>query len=529
MHLITPATGGPLYSVSATRQAERLAAGQLPAHALMRRAGRSAARLALALAPHTHHVWVACGPRNNGGDGFEAAAWLRRAGKSVTLTWTGVDAGKVFAADAQASMQGALDEGLVISETPPRHFDFCIDALLGIGGKGMRGNEAPTPSAARLAQWLTLIRNTAAPVLAIDVPSGLDADTGTDFAQEAASETAAASCTAQAVKSRPGPRYTLSMLTLKPGLFTASGRDLAGEIWLDRLDGREQFHETVRDTLNQLTPVASLSVPDDRPGRHAAAHASHKGSFGDVAVIGGETRGGSSMAGAALLAARAALHAGAGRVMVSLLGEAPAGIDASQPELMFRALEALDLSRQAVVCGCGGGQSTAGVLPRVLSSASRCVLDADALNNIAADSALAQFLYARHNRGYRTVITPHPLEAARLLACSAETVQRDRLAAATALAARFQCTVVLKGSGTVILTPDQLPLINPTGNALLAAPGTGDVLAGMVGAALARGLAAHEAAQAAVYAHGAIADCWPSQHPGEALTASGLARAIRPF
>jgi hydroxyethylthiazole kinase-like uncharacterized protein yjeF len=249
------------------------------------------------------------------------------------------------------------------------------------------------------------------------------------------------------------------------------------------------------------------------------AHASHKGSYGDVAVVGGA----SGMTGAALLAASAALHGGAGRVFVGLLGEQAMTVDCCQPELMFRAVASMDFAALTVVCGCGGGDAVTQVLAKVLSCAKALVLDADALNAIAQDSQLQTLLTTRARRQANTVLTPHPLEAARLLGCSAAQVQQDRLGAARQLAQRFDCTVVLKGSGSIISTPGQLPFINPTGNARLATGGTGDVLAGLVGASLARGTKAFNAACHAVYRHGLAADQWPSQ---QSLVASALTRQL---
>jgi hydroxyethylthiazole kinase-like uncharacterized protein yjeF len=310
-------------------------------------------------------------------------------------------------------------------------------------------------------------------------------------------------------------------LSLKPGLFTASGRDQAGQVW---------FHDigiSAAPELNVPQPCAWLLGADQTrlPARLQAAHASHKGSFGDVAVVGGESTSASHMSGAALLAASAALHAGAGRVFVSLLGDAPRlTVDTLQPELMFRAFDALDLRQQVVVCGCGGGEAVKAVLPALLSNALRLVLDADALNAIAADAQLQAALTARHARACSTVLTPHPLEAARLLGSTAAAVQADRLSAARRLADKFQCVVALKGSGTVIAAPGEVSRINITGNALLATAGTGDVLAGMTGARLASGDSGFEAACSAVFAHGHQADVWASEQPGQPLTASALAR-----
>jgi len=485
--------------VAATRELEHLTAAGLAPHALMQRAGLAVARLTLALAPHARRIWVACGPGNNGGDGFEAAMHLHRWGKDVTLTWTGLPPGKTaLPADAQASRERAMAAGVLVAAKPPEGFDFCIDALLGIGG-----TLAPArPGTALMLEWLARMQASAAPRLAVDLPTGLDADTGAFAAGPAAAPDV----------------FTLSLLTLKPGLFTANGRDCAGQVWFDDLGAA---------TAGGPAPDAWLLGADraSHAPRHGNPHASHKGSFGDVAVLGGESTARSHMAGAALLAARAALHAGAGRVYVALLGSPALSADIQQPELMFRAPEALDLARQVVVCGCGGGDAVRAVLPKVLSAAPRLVLDADALNAIAGDAQLQTLLTARHHRGYATVLTPHPLEAARLAGTSAQHVQADRLASARELAGRFQCVVVLKGSGTIISAPGRPSTINSSGNALLATAGTGDVLAGMLGARMAGGLGTFEAACNAVFIHGRMADEWPVGAGGRALTASALASA----
>jgi hydroxyethylthiazole kinase-like uncharacterized protein yjeF len=198
-------------------------------------------------------------------------------------------------------------------------------------------------------------------------------------------------------------------------------------------------------------------------------------------------------------------------------------VDPIQPELMFRHLEALPLREQTVVCGCGGGDAVRHVLPQVLSQAPRLVLDADALNAIAVDSSLQILLIARSKRGLSTVLTPHPLEAARLSGISTAQVQADRLAAVQMLADRFGCVVILKGAGSVIAAPGVIPRINASGNAKLATAGTGDVLAGMVGAMLATGDNAFSAACIATYRHGQAADVWPAD---QTLTASALAQRI---
>ncbi len=502
MQKITSACSRNLFDVAATRRLEQRAADTLPAHTLMQRAGLAVARLAMALAPHAQSIWVACGPGNNGGDGFEAAKQLHRWGKRVVVTWTGT--GKSgLPADAEAARQRAVAAGVTVADEPPPDFDFCIDALLGIGASldpARSGTE-------RMLDWLQVMAQSTAPCLAVDVPSGLNADTGAISAIHSGSAYTRIHWSVA--------RFTLSLLTLKPGLFTFEGRDSAGEVWFDDL-GIDIADE----------PPSALLLGADHGAQPQRLHTSHKGSFGDVAVLGGESTANSHMAGAALLAASAALHAGAGRVFVSLLADAAVTVDPHQPELMFRSPDALDMRAQVVVCGCGGGQAVKAVLPKVLSTATRLVLDADALNAIANDTSLQTLLKARAARRYATVLTPHPLEAARLLQTTTLQIQSDRLKAAAQLAELYQAVVVLKGSGSVIAAPGQTSCVNSSGNALLATAGTGDVLAGMVGAYLASGSTAFDAACSAVFKHGHVADDWVKTHPSEALTASRLAAAL---
>lgn len=516
MQKISRLSSHPLYDVAGTRLIEQQMAGVLAPHALMQRAGLSVARLALALAPHAQCIWVACGPGNNGGDGFEAALHLHQWGKPVVVTWTGLPSGKTeLPPDAQASRQRALAAGVPMASKPPPDFDLCIDALLGIGGVP----DSARPGGALMQEWLATMQASRAPRLSVDVPTGLNADTGASSLKKATKYIANSAYSASV-----NNLFTLSLLTLKPGLFTASGRDCAGEVWFDDLG------VDLTSGAGQAFPVGPCAwlLGADRSGqalRGQAAHASHKGSFGDVAILGGESTALTHMIGAALLAARAALHAGSGRVFVALLGDVLGlSVDPEQPELMFRSFESLDLENQVIVCGCGGGDSVTSVLAKVLSTARRLVLDADALNAIAIDTKLQTQLQARHGRGFSTVLTPHPLEAARLISSSAAAVQAERLDAAHQLAERFSCVVVLKGSGTIIATPGEPAWINPSGNALLATAGTGDVLSGLIGAFLARGQSSLEAAKTAVFEHGLRADAWAASQPGKALTASRLAR-----
>jgi hydroxyethylthiazole kinase-like uncharacterized protein yjeF len=503
MRRVVPTHLEALHDAATTRAIEQALAAHEPPHALMARAGLAVARLAMALAPHARRIWIACGPGNNGGDGLIAAThlheWARTSGCELVLT---LDADpNRQPPDAAWALEQVRAAGLPIASEAPADADLVIDALLGLGARPV----ADGPLAARLAT----VRQQTAPVLAVDLPSGLNADTG-DIPQPGAAR---------------GPRHTLSLLTLKPGLFTAHGRDLAGEVWFDDLGAG--------DASDQATAWwgGFEDAPDTRIGD---AHAGHKGRYGDVGVLGGQLPGeaGVAMGGAALLAATAALHAGAGRVLVALVGDGPVpALNVVQPELMFRSpprlLDALNEEGLTVVAGCGGGDAIRAVLPRCLHGARRLVLDADALNAVAADTVLQGFVNARSHRGWVTVLTPHPLEAARLLGTTTAAVMADRLGHAQALSQRHHAVVVLKGSGTVVAAPGQLPWINACGNARLASAGTGDVLAGLIGAALARNdRDPYSATCAAVAHHGALADHWPEHR---ALTAQALAQAARPF
>jgi ADP-dependent NAD(P)H-hydrate dehydratase / NAD(P)H-hydrate epimerase len=470
-----------LFDVASNRAMEQRAASSLPPFALMARAGAATARLALALAPHAQRIWIAAGPGNNGGDGREAASQLQRLGKRVTVSLIGDST--TLPADAKTALAHATASGVTFAAQPPPSPDLAIDALLGIGA-----NRAPHGA---METAILVLNALPCPVLAIDLPSGLQADTGRLLGE---------SCVRAS--------HTLTMLALKPGLFTALGRDRAGTVWLDDLGVDSTPH----------APQAWLSGTTTPPARH---HAQHKGSFGDVAIVGGSA----GMGGAALLAARSAHAAGAGRVFVELLDHGQATYDSLRPELMFRQgwttySPVAALHASTVVCGCGGGEAVRGLLPRLLSLAGRLVLDADALNAMSADTALMTLTRSRIGRGQATILTPHPLEAARLLGRSTGEVQADRLTAAHEIATRYRTVVVLKGSGSVIAAPGQVARINSTGNAALASAGTGDVLAGWLGGRWAQAgsgaghggemSAAFSAAIHGVAEHGAAAEPQPS-------------------
>ena len=467
---------------------------------LMQSAGLACAQLALAIAPHARRIWVAAGPGNNGGDGLEAALRLHQWGKEVLVSL--VASPGHSPADAQAALQRALQAGVRIEPKVPTEWlaqmgaqDLCIDALLGIG--------ATRPLNMEMQTCIQAMQDCAAQVLAIDVPTGLNPRSGQWLGCDSGDTLSARA------------DHTLSLIALQAGLLMGHGRDASGQIWLENLGYESHQHS--------VPALAWLNAPFVATHKQ---HASHKGSHGDVAVIGGEGMAahGMGMTGAAILAATAALHAGTGRVILSMLSHSCC--ESAPPDVMQRNFKRLELEKLYVVCGCGGGKAVEEVLPEVLKRSAHLVLDADGLNAVAQDRSLQQALRQRANQPsaqQATILTPHPLEAARLLGCTTGQVQNDRLQAAQELAERFLCSVVLKGSGTVIAAPAQTPRINITGNGRLAIGGTGDVLAGLVGARMAQGQCAFDAACTAVAQHGQLADDWPT---GEALTASRLAQKL---
>ena len=464
-----------LFDVAACRTLEASTAAQLPSHALMERAGLAVARLAMAIAPHASLIWIPCGPGNNGGDGFEAALHLKSWGKNPIVTFIG-DSRKQ-PSDATEALRRATQANVTISDEIPDQYDLCIDALFGIGTIRSMG--------AHYTALIAQINSKNAPVLSIDTPSGLGAETGL----------AGAVC----VKAD----MTLCLLSLKPGLFTADGRHFAGEVWFNALD--------VPEAIGACAQLNACYSP------RARAPNTHKGTFGDVGIVGGAP----GMSGAALLAARAALHGGAGRVFLASLDPSQTGLDRSQPEIMHRPLAEMDYASMAVVAGCGGGAAIQEHLASIITRAAKLVLDADALNVLAKTSTLQKLL--RQRPPHTTVLTPHPLEAARLMGLQSAEVQAHRMDVAQAMAKRFCCAVVLKGSGTVITAPDKLPRINTSGSARLATAGTGDVLAGLIGAYLAADGDLFERTCEAVYWYGHISDNWSNQ---ATMTAQDLVLAL---
>ncbi|NIE68116.1 NAD(P)H-hydrate dehydratase [Burkholderia sp. Ax-1719] len=500
-----------LLTVAQLREREHAAQASLPAHTLMARAGAAAAhflREQIVHAPSalsTKPVWFAAGPGNNGGDALVAAAALKRAGIDCEVCMPI----EVKPDDARWALAEARAAGVPITQTPPVSFDaygWLVDGLFGIGL-----TRALDGVFAELAKRLSARTRSHAHVLALDVPSGLDSDTGNVVGGGLAVRAS----------------HTVTFIGAKPGLYTGVGRDYAGAVSVAPIGIDTAGIDTAisLDSAHFALLNATALFGPSMPGRDFATH---KGSFGTLAVIGGDT----GMCGAPILAARAALLSGAGKVNVGFLGSDAPPYDAPHPELMLHSASKLALdAMSAVAAGCGmGGSATARQLvERILRLEAAVLLDADALNLIARDDALAAHVneHAR-KRGAPCVLTPHPLEAARLLGVDTAEVQRDRLASARVLASRFEAVVVLKGSGTVIAAPDGRIAINPTGNAALATGGTGDVLGGLIGALLAQRLPPFEAALAGVYLHGLAADTLVAQGDGPAGLAAGeLAPMVR--
>jgi hydroxyethylthiazole kinase-like uncharacterized protein yjeF len=497
----------PLLTLSDLRIAESQGSAGLPEHTLMSRAGEAAASfLQELIARNTsiekskQKVWLIAGPGNNGGDALILATRLQQNGIAVELCMPV----EVKPHDARWALDTARAAGVAITPAPPVSLDgytWLVDGMFGIGLT--RALDGVFAALARQLSQRAAARPARGGVLALDVPSGLDSDTGTIVGD---SHGVAVRAT-----------HTISFIGAKPGLFTAQGRDLAGTVIVAPIGIDHGPRASVQ--LNAPELFAAFLPPRD--------FATNKGTFGSLAVVGGDT----GMCGAPILAARAALYSGAGKVHVALLGEGAPPYDPPHPELMLHALDDLPLDQMdalAVGCGMGHRDRATRVMHEVLPLDLPKLFDADALNLISKDPSLAAELTARGVQGDPCVLTPHPLEAARLLGTDAAGVQRDRLAAARALAARFAAVIVLKGTGTIIAAPDGRLAVNPTGNAALASGGTGDVLGGIIGALLAQHLPRYEAALAGVYLHGLAADTLSAQGHGPAgLTAGELAPMVR--
>ncbi len=487
-----------LYTTGEIRQIEAAHAKKHPKTSLMRRAGASVAKLALSLTARKKvaAILVLAGPGNNGGDAWVAAVAIRKAGKRVTVLALGEQKFADNAAkNAHAEFKRA--KGDIRNAFPDNEaFDLIIDGLFGIGlARAPAGAFAATITRANALRREIRDEKLPTQILSIDVPSGLASDTGIALGDAIVAD------------------HTLTFLGLKPGLYTAQGKDFAGEVHLDTLG-------VAATDIGSGQLLTADSVRDLIPPR---SHHSHKGTFGNVGIIGAAE----GMVGAGVLAARAALYMGPGKVFLGVAAKDVPAFDALNPEVMVRKAEELvaDESLTAIAIGMGLGVDKAA--PRLLSAALArklpIVLDADALNLIASTHGFAAALGTNSentstgapfqaempqtpHQSSTFVLTPHPGEAARLMNVSIAHLQADRVTSAIALAKRFNAVVVLKGAGTVIAASDGRYFINTSGNPGMASGGMGDALSGMIAAFLAQGLIALDAAKLAVYLHGAAAD-----------------------
>jgi len=458
-----------LYRSSDLRRIETAAAEKK----LMRRAGRAAADLAITIcADRNAPVLILAGPGNNGGDAFEVAHLLREQFFPVCVVFAG-DAARL-PADAADAFGRFMDAGGSTCRAIPENtrWSLIVDGLFGIG----LTREITGEYADLVEQANALARRDRCPLLALDCPSGLDSDTGT--------------LRGTAIRAS----HTITFIAAKPGLFTAEGPDHCGEVTVASLDLDPQTFDGSPGNVISLGHFVDNLQPRRRN--------THKGSFGNAGILGGTA----GMVGAALLAARAALRLGSGRVYLGLIDNRAPALDPLQPELMIRRPDRL-LATELTALACGPGMGNNGEVIALIEDACSLeiplVLDADALNRIAENGDLHIAIKARHAP---TLFTPHPAEAARLLECHTRDIQADRITAACELAARFEAHVALKGCGTVIAAPDGTWLINTSGNSGLATAGSGDVLTGFIVALLAQGWPAQQALLAAVHLHGCAAD-----------------------
>jgi hydroxyethylthiazole kinase-like uncharacterized protein yjeF len=464
---------------------------------LMERAGQATAHAARRLAIDTGApILVVAGPGNNGGDAWVAAAHLGEGFHRVVVLDAAGSAPR--ASEAKAARKAIEARGGDIVRDWPRGLRpaLVIDGLFGLG---LAREVEPA-----FAELIERMNACGAPILAVDVPSGLDSDNGV--------------IRGAAVRAT----NTLTFLAHKVGLHTADGLDCRGVLELDDLGAGDEALRAARGFL--LTPKSVARWLAPRPRN------SHKGDFGSVAVIGGN-RG---MVGAALLAARAALLCGAGKVRAGLLAPDAPAVDVAHPELMLGSIDDA-MGCDVMVAGPGAGQSPSAtsvsmfertVLPALIAANKPLVLDADALNAIAFNDTLRHDLVEK--RKAPTILTPHPAEAARLLGRKTAEVQAHRLDSALELAQRLRACIVLKGAGSICAFPDGRWSINTTGNPGLAAAGSGDVLTGIIGAVLAQKLDAEKALQYAVCLHGAAADSLVQRGVGPVgLTASEIAFEAR--
>jgi|TARA_R110000822_G_scaffold8704_17_gene34293 ADP-dependent NAD(P)H-hydrate dehydratase / NAD(P)H-hydrate epimerase len=463
-----------VYSAAQTRAIDAaLIAGGIPGLELMQRAAQSIWHELLVRWPLTGRLTVLCGKGNNGGDGYLVARLAKQAGWAVEV-WSLCDPGELRG-DALLAYSSSVAAGVSVApwKAGAALQGVVLDAMLGTGLTG----EVRAP----FAEAIREVNASGRPVVAVDIPSGLDADRGVVLG--AAVQAA----------------LTVTFITLKPGLLTAAGPDHVGEL----------LHASLATLPQQMPqPVLERLLLQDWAGcLPSRPRSSHKGLFGHVMLIGGDHGTG----GAIMLAAQAALRSGAGKVTVATRSEHVAALLSRCPEVMVIAveqaedIEALLARADILVLGPGLGQSewSRRLFGQAMTLAKPKVLDADALN------LLAGYDKGQIRLSEKDIMTPHPAEAARLLGLSTAQVQADRLQSVAALVERFECAVVLKGVGTLVAAKDDhdRPMAICTfGNPGMATAGMGDVLSGLAGALLAQGLAAGQAARYAVLVHALAGD-----------------------
>jgi ADP-dependent NAD(P)H-hydrate dehydratase / NAD(P)H-hydrate epimerase len=462
-------------------------------YALMSRAGRAGFDLLCKQWPGTEPVHVICGLGNNGGDGLVVARLAHLQGRDVTVHLSG-DA-KKFQDEAECAYVDAQIQGVRIIPVDTTRIitkGIIVDALLGIGLQG-----PVRDSAAEVIRWINACHR---PVLALDIPSGLCADTGNVLGD--------------AVKAEK----TLTFIAAKRGLYTAKGVEYCGEVILDSLAVPQKLYAMAGTGVEHLQLPSLLDVLPVRPLD------AHKGLFGHVLVIGGNK----GMAGAVLMAAEACARTGAGLVSVATLPEHVPAIVSHRPELMAHGvnsihdLEPLLARATVVVIGPGLGQDAWAeqMLYRAATSGLPMVVDADALNIISGKRVI--------NAPYpaQWILTPHPGEAARLLDVRVSDVNADRFASVQKLQKQYGATVILKGAGTLIASEQAMALCS-YGNPGMASGGMGDVLSGVTGGLLAQGLSTSDAARLAVALHAKAADLAVLKSGMRGLLASDLMPMVR--
>ncbi|MEN1927912.1 NAD(P)H-hydrate dehydratase [Luteimonas sp. MJ250] len=492
MHASRTDAATPLYDIAGIRRIEAQAIALLAGDdfALMQRAGAAAWRFLLQHWPQAQRIVVACGPGNNGGDGYVLARHALESGRDVRVLHAGGQAPRSTLAKRAAA--GFLEAGgaVDVAAALPPACDVVVDAMFGIGFAG-RADGACTAMIAAIA-------GSGAEVLALDVPSGVDASCG--------------DVPGIAVRAS----RTLQFLGDHAGLATGAALDHVGDLAMAPLDIPHAALDGVRPAAWRLRAGALGALLPRR------ARTAHKGSSGHVLLVGGNH----GMGGAVLLAAGAALRAGAGLVSVATRAGHVAPLLARTPEVMAHALEdPVDLApllAAADVCAIGPGLGSdawaAGLMDAVIAGARALVVDADALNLTAASP---------HSLPADTVLTPHPGEAARLLGCTVGEVEHDRIAAAHALCARNGCVVVLKGAGSVVAAPDARAWVIDAGNPGMAVGGMGDALTGIIAALRAQGLPAAEAAVAGALQHAVAGDHAAAAGGTRGLLPSDLIASLR--